>query len=94
MKPCYCPEVGFTRSHSTQPELLSHLLAFWSQVEIQDSTSEHNASWDYRGITQHFPTATPHKSLNMHHNIMLNFRCHGIQMAKDLTALSDAYIII
>ncbi|MPC76385.1 hypothetical protein E2C01_070795 [Portunus trituberculatus] len=32
MKPCYCPEVGFTRSHSTQPEVLSQLLAFWNTM--------------------------------------------------------------
>ncbi|MPC91510.1 hypothetical protein E2C01_086551 [Portunus trituberculatus] len=29
MKPRYCPEVGFMRPHSTQPEVLSQILAFW-----------------------------------------------------------------
>ncbi|MPD03924.1 hypothetical protein E2C01_099582 [Portunus trituberculatus] len=53
MKPRYCPEVGFTRPHSTQLEVLSQLLAFWKSVEVQASTSEHNASCVYRGINHH-----------------------------------------
>ncbi|MPD05875.1 hypothetical protein E2C01_101644 [Portunus trituberculatus] len=34
MKPRYCPEVGFTRPHSTQAEVLSKLLAFRKSVEV------------------------------------------------------------
>ncbi|MPC66496.1 hypothetical protein E2C01_060644 [Portunus trituberculatus] len=33
MKPRYCPEVGFTRPHSTQAEVLSELPDFWKSVE-------------------------------------------------------------
>ncbi|MPD04417.1 hypothetical protein E2C01_100103 [Portunus trituberculatus] len=62
MKPRYCPEVGFTRPHSTQAEVLSELPDFWKSVEVKASTSEQRLL-DYRGIhiTQHFTTATPHK---------------------------------
>ncbi|MPC70055.1 hypothetical protein E2C01_064292 [Portunus trituberculatus] len=45
MKPGYCPEVGFTRPHVTQAEVLSKLPGFWKLVEVKASTSEHNASW-------------------------------------------------
>ncbi|MPC55654.1 hypothetical protein E2C01_049597 [Portunus trituberculatus] len=29
MKPRHCPEVGFTRPHSTQAEVFCELPAFW-----------------------------------------------------------------
>ncbi|MPC57707.1 hypothetical protein E2C01_051694 [Portunus trituberculatus] len=51
MKPCSCPEVGFTRPHSTQAEVLSELPDFWKSVDVKSSTSKHNASWNTMGST-------------------------------------------
>ncbi|MPD02557.1 hypothetical protein E2C01_098146 [Portunus trituberculatus] len=61
MKPRYCPEVGFTRSQSTQAEVLSKLLDFWKSVEVKASTSEHNASWTTLGSTS--PSTSPLRHL-------------------------------
>ncbi|MPD01798.1 hypothetical protein E2C01_097343 [Portunus trituberculatus] len=57
MKPRYCPEIGFTRPHSTQTEVLSKLPGFWKSVEVKASTSEHNASWTTVGSTS--PSTSP-----------------------------------
>ncbi|MPC20832.1 hypothetical protein E2C01_013793 [Portunus trituberculatus] len=61
MKPRYCPEVGFTRPHSTQAEVLSELPEFWTSVEVKASTSEHNASWNTVGSTS--PSTSPLRHL-------------------------------
>ncbi|MPC65776.1 hypothetical protein E2C01_059912 [Portunus trituberculatus] len=61
MKPRYCPEGGFTRSHSTQAEVLSKLPAFWKGVEVKASTSEHNDSWTTMGSTS--PSTSPLRHL-------------------------------
>ncbi|MPC49445.1 hypothetical protein E2C01_043248 [Portunus trituberculatus] len=61
MKPRYCPEVGFTRPHSTQTEVLSKLSDFWKSVEVKASTSEHTASWTTLGSTS--PSISPLRHL-------------------------------
>ncbi|MPC75252.1 hypothetical protein E2C01_069636 [Portunus trituberculatus] len=68
MKPRYCPEVGFTRPHSTQAEVLSKLPDFWKSVEVKASTSEHNASWNTVGST------SPSTS-RLRHFISITFPC-------------------
>ncbi|MPC93262.1 hypothetical protein E2C01_088386 [Portunus trituberculatus] len=57
MKSRYCTEVGFTRPHSTQAEVLCELPAFWKGVEVKASTSEHNTSWTTVGFTS--PSTSP-----------------------------------
>ncbi|MPC84886.1 hypothetical protein E2C01_079638 [Portunus trituberculatus] len=57
VKPRYCPEVGFTRPHSTQAEVLSELPDFWKSIEVKASTSEHTASWTTVGSTS--PSTSP-----------------------------------
>ncbi|MPC70149.1 hypothetical protein E2C01_064388 [Portunus trituberculatus] len=57
MKSRSCPEVGFTRPHSTQAEVLSEPPDFWKAVEVKASTSEHTASWNTVGSTS--PTTSP-----------------------------------
>ncbi|MPD02696.1 hypothetical protein E2C01_098292 [Portunus trituberculatus] len=61
MKPHYCPEVGFTRPHSTQAEVLSKLPDFWKSVEVKASTSEHTTSWTTVGSTS--PSTSPLRHL-------------------------------
>ncbi|MPC61775.1 hypothetical protein E2C01_055851 [Portunus trituberculatus] len=61
MKPCSCPEVGFTWPHSTQAEVLSELPDFWKAVKVKASTSEHNASWNTVGSTS--PSNSPLRHL-------------------------------
>ncbi|MPC69686.1 hypothetical protein E2C01_063916 [Portunus trituberculatus] len=61
MKARSCPEVRFTRPHSTQAEVLSELPAFFKSVEVKASTSEHNASWNTVGFTS--PSTSPLRHL-------------------------------
>ncbi|MPC09208.1 hypothetical protein E2C01_001811 [Portunus trituberculatus] len=63
MKPRYCPEVGFTRPHWTQPEVLRQILAFWKKSRSRPQPVNTTPLGSTLGstITQHFITATSHK---------------------------------
>ncbi|MPC09206.1 hypothetical protein E2C01_001809 [Portunus trituberculatus] len=61
MKPRYCLEVGFTRPHSTQADVLSKLPAFWKSVAVKATTSEQNTSWTTVGYTS--PSTSPLRHL-------------------------------